>query len=141
MFADRKTLIIQKQIINIKNLIKMNEIHAEISNNADENNEYLFSIRDNNCKQLAVNLVLKSNFVLFCIDTMASVNDMDENTYNSWHRQRYGFVKISNPNPNHVFFFSNHNRIKSDSHSILFETNPNRLESKSNQKRIKKSKK
>ena len=119
----------------------MNEIHAEISNNADENNEYLFSIRDNNCKQLAVNLVLKSNFVLFCIDTMASVNDMDEKTYNSWHKQRYGFVKISNPNPNHVFFFSNHNRIKSDSHSILFETNPNRLESKSNQKRIKKSKK
>jgi hypothetical protein len=63
----------------------VNAIHTEISNNADENNEYLFSIRDNKCKQLAVNLVLKSYMVRFCIDTMSSVtvNVIDEKIYNS----------------------------------------------------------
>ncbi len=72
---------------NQKPSTKVNEIHTESLNITDENNEYLFSIRDHKRNHLGVDLLIQSNIVRFCIDTMASVNVIDEKTYNYGHKK------------------------------------------------------
>ena len=59
------------------------EVHSEQSDQSDENG-YVFSLRSQYAQQPRTTIDIRGNIVSFVIDTGASVNIIDEKTYNSF---------------------------------------------------------